>query len=284
MPPSYEPKTRSLKQFYDLWKKGHVNLQPEYQRGKVWPDSMKAELVSSVLNRYPIGLIMMSVFSEVDNDGVPIEKYDVVDGQQRMTSLFEYRDDNEDWIIKAAKKGSKTGFFRYKELSEAKKERLDSYELAMAYMREYEDEEIRDIYSRLQKSKPLRIGEKIKAISSSYKPYIKTLTKHEIFKSGMGRLKIRDGHWNLASIFFRSVYTQNPLLRHEYDKLEHFLKDSHDFDEKKCQTAVDQTKSILNYQSRVTKELVNLDQLYQELSSTPRYTKMGICCTIFPHA
>ncbi len=273
MLPSYEPKTRTLNQFYDLWKKGHINLRPEYQRGKVWPDSMKAELVASVLNRYPIGLIMVNLYQDMDKDGVPIEKYDIVDGQQRMTSLFEYRDDTDEWVFKAAKRGAKTGFWRYKELSEARKERFDLYELAIAFMKDYEEDEIQDIYCRLQKSKPLRIGEKIKAIPSSFKPYIKNLTEHDIFKIAGGRLRVRDGHWNLATIFFRSIYLNQPLLRHEYDKLEGFLKRTPQFNQKKATSATEQARTLLNYQSRVTKEAINQDPPFQEVIGTARYMK-----------
>ena len=281
MSPSYEPKTRTLRQFYDLWKRGHVNLRPEYQRGKVWPDSMKAELVASVLSRYPIGMIMVNLFQGMDKDGVPIENYDIVDGQQRMTSLFEYRDDAEEWIFKAVKRAVKTGFRRYRELTEASKERFDAYELSIAFMKDYEDDEIRDIYSRLQKSKPLRIGEKIKAIPSSFKPYLKMLTEHEIFKSAAGRLQVRDGHWNLATIFFRSVYLNQPLLRHEYDKLEVFLKSKSEFDEKKAAGALEQVKTLLNYQSRVTKETLNQDPAFQDIVGTPRYMKWLFCALYF---
>ena len=234
---------------------------------------MKAELVASVLARYPIGLIMVNVLTDIDKDGIPIEKYDIVDGQQRMTSLFEYRDDTEDWIYKAAKRGSKMGFYRYKELSEASKERFDAYELAIAYMRDYEDDEIRDIYSRLQKSKPLRIGEKIKAIPSPFKSSLKILTEHDIFKTAKGRLRVRDGHWNLATIFFRSVFSEQPLLRHEYDKLEAFLKDTSSFNQKKVTNTLDQVKTLLNYQLRVIKEAINLNPAFEDVIGTARFMK-----------
>lgn len=64
---------------------GKLTIQPEYQRNYIYAsDGGKREVavIDSVLKEYPIGLIY---FNKVDDD-----KYEVLDGQQRITSLGRF--------------------------------------------------------------------------------------------------------------------------------------------------------------------------------------------------
>jgi uncharacterized protein with ParB-like and HNH nuclease domain len=92
-----------LKRLWELWEKGRINLQPEYQRGKVWDDPRRYDLVDTILRQWPSGLIMLRAYEQEDTSE-PFEHYDVVDGQQRLTTLFEYIDGSEAWALKAPPK------------------------------------------------------------------------------------------------------------------------------------------------------------------------------------
>ena len=155
---------------------------------------------------WPMGLVMINVVEHVD-EGKVRQRYDVVDGQQRMATLFGYRD-AEEWGRERHTRGQ--DFTPFADLSEDDQDRFDEYQVAVALMRGYERDEILDVYSRLQKGMPLRIGEKIKALNTKFRRYIEELTKHEIFKAAGGKHQRRHGHWNLASLFFKSVYRKNP--------------------------------------------------------------------------
>ena len=96
MPPSYELKTTDLGHFYDLWEKGHVSF---YKCQRTWSDSEKAAFIAGVLRGYPMEVVLVNVQPALDKDGTPIQTYVIVNGRQRMASLFEYRDDREDWIL-----------------------------------------------------------------------------------------------------------------------------------------------------------------------------------------
>lgn len=62
---------------------GKLVIQPEYQRNYIYADGKKdVAVIESVLNKYPLGLIY---FNKVDDD-----KYEVLDGQQRITSLGRF--------------------------------------------------------------------------------------------------------------------------------------------------------------------------------------------------
>ena len=62
---------------------GRLTIQPEYQRNYIYADGKRdVAVIESVLKGYPIGLIY---FNKVDDD-----KYEVLDGQQRITSLGRF--------------------------------------------------------------------------------------------------------------------------------------------------------------------------------------------------
>lgn len=134
---------------FDLYKKGKLNLQPEYQRGgDVWSPGMKYALIDSVTRDWPIGLVMINVVEHVD-DGNVTKRFDVVDGQQRMVTLFGYRD-SEKWG--RARHTRRQDFTPYADLSEDDQERFDEYRVPIAFMRGYEHEEIQDVYRRASHS------------------------------------------------------------------------------------------------------------------------------------
>ena len=65
---------------------GKLVIQPEYQRNYLYAEAkMEEAVVKSVLSEYPLGLIY---FNKVSAD-----KYEVLDGQQRITSLGRYLTD-----------------------------------------------------------------------------------------------------------------------------------------------------------------------------------------------
>lgn len=62
---------------------GKLVIQPEYQRNYIYAEAKKeAAVIDSVLKGYPIGLIYFNKAAE--------DKYEVLDGQQRITSLGRF--------------------------------------------------------------------------------------------------------------------------------------------------------------------------------------------------
>ena len=62
---------------------GQLTIQPEYQRNYIYADGKKdVAVIESVLKGYPLGLIY---FNKVDGN-----RFEVLDGQQRITSLGRY--------------------------------------------------------------------------------------------------------------------------------------------------------------------------------------------------
>ncbi len=64
-------------------------MDTAYQRGRVWKDREKHFLIDSLARGLPVGMI--TLFSALDEEGV--EFFEVIDGKQRLTTVFEFLND-----------------------------------------------------------------------------------------------------------------------------------------------------------------------------------------------
>src|SRR5437867_4590033 len=86
-----EPTDLSVEELLDLRHNGMLSVNPEYQRGPVWSPAQKKRLIDSVLRGYPIPLIYLHHISK-EVAGHKREDFEVIDGQQRITALYEYKE------------------------------------------------------------------------------------------------------------------------------------------------------------------------------------------------
>jgi hypothetical protein len=75
--------------FNDLRQRGLLDLDPPYQRRSVWSQRFKDYFVETVLLNYPAPAIFL--YEDISPEGRSI--HHVVDGKQRLTTLFEFIDD-----------------------------------------------------------------------------------------------------------------------------------------------------------------------------------------------
>ena len=83
------PNTQNAAWFLDLHSAGRLDLHPAYQRRSVWNLSYRQFFIDSLIRNYPT----QSIFVEVDVDPDTGTQYAVIDGKQRLTSLFEFARD-----------------------------------------------------------------------------------------------------------------------------------------------------------------------------------------------
>ena len=71
--------------------KGIIKLNPEYQRNHRWTNEASSRLIESLILNIPIPIIYISQDVDVDEeieDDIP--RYSVIDGQQRLTSIYNF--------------------------------------------------------------------------------------------------------------------------------------------------------------------------------------------------
>ncbi|TDL23503.1 hypothetical protein BD410DRAFT_897552 [Rickenella mellea] len=78
----------SAKALYDQIHDGSINLEPDYQREVVWPESKQTGLIDSLLRNYYIPPVIFAVCTS--DDGT--ETKTCIDGKQRLTSIQKFMD------------------------------------------------------------------------------------------------------------------------------------------------------------------------------------------------
>ena len=274
---SFELDKMTVNYLHDRYQRGRLHVQPEYQRSKAWPDKLKYELIDTVRNEWPMGLIMLNLDQKPDSDGRSVGHFDVVDGQQRLRCLFEYLAGEEEWTQKKGRMSNK--FAQYSSLSEASQERFKEYRVSVALMKDYETDEILDVFSRLQNGRPLRIGERVKSLRSPHKPYVREVADHGLFELGGASIhKTRDAHWNLSAVFYKGMYNNNPLERHEYERLAEFFQNGEKFSENSAKKALTGTKRTMNFLRKVIQEAVGKDPAFIDKVRSARLMKWTYAC------
>ena len=79
-----EKADRSLSELHRWYKSGRIYLDPEWQRNYVWDSSRASRLIESFLLDIPVPV----VYFAKNESG----KYEVIDGLQRLTSVFNFLD------------------------------------------------------------------------------------------------------------------------------------------------------------------------------------------------
>lgn len=72
----------SIGEWISLYEKSELDIHPEFQRFFRWTDAQKTALIESIL----LGIPLPSIFVSQRSDGV----WDVVDGLQRLSTIFQF--------------------------------------------------------------------------------------------------------------------------------------------------------------------------------------------------
>lgn len=131
-----------LKQLHDL---GQLTLAPEFQRDSVWPKAAKAYLMDTILNDLPIPHLF---FQRVQSTQTGKPQYAVIDGQQRLRAIFEFLDDR--YRLTETNDPALHGKL-HSQISPTYQEVISNYALDVQELSGYGDEDIRDIFARMNK-------------------------------------------------------------------------------------------------------------------------------------
>ncbi|QDV25315.1 DUF262 domain-containing protein [Aureliella helgolandensis] len=132
--------------FRDLFKREKLDLEPPYQRRSVWNQSFKDYFIDTVLLGYPTAAIFL--YEEFSLSGDVI--YRVVDGKQRLTTLFEFLEGKFP-VGEKAQLSSLRGQY-WEQLDSDLKKRFWAYEFLVEYLPDTEETKINDIFDRINRN------------------------------------------------------------------------------------------------------------------------------------
>ena len=242
-----------LKTIYGI--KGRVNTNPDYQRPAVWTKAQKQMLIDSLLRDYDVPKLYWR-----KTDSKP-DKYDVVDGQQRLRAVWEYFDGGYK-LPKDADPIDEENVANctYDDLPDELRMKLDVYPLDVIVVENTEEEEIREMFLRLQNGTTLRAQEKRNAYPGKMRDFVKELSKHPFFNK-VGFENSRYTHDLIAAQLVCLEIADGPTNIKNAD-LNKMYRDNSDFD------------SNSNDAKSVKKTLSFLDSIFPE--KTPELTRFNV--------
>jgi hypothetical protein len=156
--------------------KSRIDTNPDFQRPPVWSLGQKQLLIDTILRGYDIPKLY---WRKLGNNP---EQYEVVDGQQRLRTIFEFQSgefnlakdaDDIDGIVVAK--------MHYEELPEELRHRFDNYDLDVIVLTNTSEDEVREMFLRLQNGTSLKAQEKRNAMPGKMRAFIKDLAQHPFF-------------------------------------------------------------------------------------------------------
>lgn len=144
--------TPNIQSLYQNWKDGDLIISPIFQRNYVWNNQKASSLIESILLNIPLPII----FTATSN-----EKEEVIDGQQRLTSIFSFIDGH--FPDKSSFKLSKNlkilpkeiGGKSFAELEKHYQKELKKYPLSIVSISEESQEDVKfEMFERLNTKLP----------------------------------------------------------------------------------------------------------------------------------
>lgn len=132
--------------FNDLYQRALLDLDPPYQRRSVWNQSFKDYFIDTILLDYPAPAIFLH--EDINPDGRV--KYAVVDGKQRLTSIFEFVKDIFP-VSEKAQRSELRGLY-FSELHDDKKREFWAFQFSVEYLPSVEESVISSIFDRINRN------------------------------------------------------------------------------------------------------------------------------------
>jgi Protein of unknown function DUF262 len=137
---------QSIAWFNDIFSRGLLDLDPPYQRRSVWNQKFKDFFVDTILFDYPAPAIFL--YEEISEDGTA--NYYVVDGKQRLTTIFEFVS-NTFPIAESSESQGLHGLY-FQDLSKERKREFWSYQFSVEYLPTNNEGTISKVFDRINRN------------------------------------------------------------------------------------------------------------------------------------
>ena len=221
--------------------KSKINLSDDrFQRSAVWNLKQEQFLMDTIIREFDIPKVY---FWDLQNDGSNYS-YSVVDGQQRLTTIFRFFNNefalSEEITPEYANK-------KFEDLPEEIQIKIDSYPLTIVYIENATEDDIRDLFLRLNNGTTLKSQEKRTNLGGSLSKFIVKMSKDKIFEKVTFKNKHRDFEQLLAQCIKLELDGGYTNTQGKY--LDEMYKDEKDFD--KEGTTAKKFKKVLNYMYKI---------------------------------
>ncbi len=119
-----------------------LSLDPYFQRRRVWTHSAKVDLIDTILRGFPMPKVYLR--QKIDLNSMASRR-EVVDGQQRLSTIFEFANDK----IVLNKRAREFSGLKYSDLEAEHQEAFLSYPIAVEQLVNASNDDVLEVFARL---------------------------------------------------------------------------------------------------------------------------------------
>ena len=200
----------NARQLSKMIEKGSITFDAAIQRNLVWDDHRKSLLIHSMLTGYPIPPMYATKDSESKN-------YSMLDGKQRSNAIYDFLKgkftltDIPEVILDDGTEVDINGKF-FSGLDEDMQDALNNYSLTIYYFEDITEDEVSEMFYRLNSGKPLSSIELTRSKAKDLKT-IQSIGKHELFTTSLTEKAFaKYTHEDLVIKSYIMLTSENPSL------------------------------------------------------------------------
>ena len=251
-----------------------IQLDPDYQRASdIWNLEKRQLLIDSIVNGYDIPKIYFHKFLKPLKKGKRTFHYAIIDGKQRLESIWRFIDGKFPLADEAEYVRDSTlnlGGLTYVELGNnypLLKARLDGYPLSIICVETDDLELIEDMFSRLNEAMALSAAEKRNAFGGPMPKLIRQTANHTFFKRCVPFTNSRYRHFDLAAKFLLIEHA-NKIVDTKKVYLDSFVKD---WKRRSTDSAKHVANSVENTLDAMANVFVDKDHLLRSIGMVTVY-------------
>lgn len=161
---------------------------PDWQRDEVWDLPRRQKLIDSVLRGWRLPKFYFVVTGP--------QTYEVVDGQQRLATIFEFLSGE---LTLSDESANEFGGATYSELPADISDKVDDFEIDFDEISDASDADLMEFFQRLQNGLQLNSSEKLNAVPSKLKTFCKKSSQHKFFKECVAFSDKRYAHFDVMA-------------------------------------------------------------------------------------
>ena len=232
-----------------------IEENPSYQReSAIWSPAKQELFIDSMINNYDIPKIY---FHDLRPEK-KLKRYSIIDGKQRLHTIYQFLDNKfplaNDFKLNDDSEYTsviKSAFF--KDFSEIDREKFKSISLSIVLIKDATEDDIEDLFFRLNNGEPLNGAEKRNAKGWDMNKLIKEIASNPFFTKKLKFKNRRYSHYEIAAKFLLLEKTDIDTNEIFADLKKIYLDRMVDNNKKMTQAAmdglkkrVDSTISLLN--------------------------------------
>lgn len=210
--------------------KARIDPTPDYQRPPAWSRKQKQLLMDTIFRNYDIPKFYWRKVSRDDS-----VQYEVVDGQQRLRAIWEFENDEFAFSRDTDPiNGFDVASKKFSQLDPEVMEVFDTYSIDVVIITDAKEDEneneVRDMFLRLQNGTTLKAQEKRNAMTGSMRDFVKEVAKHPF----LNNCKFSNARYTFDHISAQTILIElngGPTNVKDAD-LNRMYKEHKDFDKK----------------------------------------------------